>query len=282
MSRDLKQKLQTGEIELPPIPRAQQEIVDLLQDPNCGMREIGMAIAQDLAFTTKVLRVANSVLYSAGEPILSVPRAAIVMGIEALQEVLQELSELEPGDPPQGAAALELEEVWKHSILTAKLARLIGTACTRCFDISPDELYTCGLLHDLGQIVLLDNLPGVYYPILRESRLRGQDIYVVEEEKLGLNHTKVGALISQRWNLPRELQSAIRYHHKPELAPEGSPAVWIIDIANRVAHQVREGATTEVRSILNAEVAKAIGLSPRHLKAILEKGKELALGIQLV
>ena len=95
MSRDLKQKLQTGEIELPPIPRAQQEIVDLLQDPNCGMREIGMAIAQDLAFTTKVLRVANSVLYSAGEPILSVPRAAIVMGIEALQEVLQELSELE-------------------------------------------------------------------------------------------------------------------------------------------------------------------------------------------
>ncbi len=58
---------------------------------------------------------------------------------------------------------------------------------------------------------------------------------------MGLNHAEVGALIARKWNFPEQLVDAIRYHHEPTQAPQGSrDIVNCVYLANAICDVERE------------------------------------------
>jgi HD-like signal output (HDOD) protein len=49
---------------------------------------------------------------------------------------------------------------------------------------------------------------------VEEAATTQQDLEALEEEQFGISHTKIGGIYAEKWNFPRALLLAIKYHHK--------------------------------------------------------------------
>lgn len=67
-----------------------------------------------------------------------------------------------------------------------------------------DEIRLTGLLHNLGQIVLLshDEIGPRYTEVLKYINANGSDYATAEREIIGFSHPLVGALVARKWGFP--------------------------------------------------------------------------------
>jgi putative nucleotidyltransferase with HDIG domain len=86
-----------------------------------------------------------------------------------------------------------------------------------------DQAFVCGLLHDLGWIVMLEMLAK--YDLDKAKR----------DELIQEHHETLGALVAKKWNFSDEIQSVIRYHHYPEKAQNHQQLVQTIYLADQLA-----------------------------------------------
>jgi putative nucleotidyltransferase with HDIG domain len=90
---------------------------------------------------------------------------------------------------------------------TALAARLIASTLR----LPMESAFTAGLLHDIGDLILLDrcvNTGKVRPEMIQEPVFDG-----VITDALHANHTKVGAAVCTVWKLPSSAVEAAAYHH---------------------------------------------------------------------
>jgi len=105
--------------------------------------------------------------------------------------------------------------LWEHSIQVASLAQRITTS-QKCSKLMIDESFTAGLLHDLGKVILLAEMPKQYCCILERIAATPQaEPRLVERESLGCTHADVGAYLMGIWGLPAPLLQAVAFHDHP-------------------------------------------------------------------
>lgn len=83
-----------------------------------------------------------------------------------------------------------------------------------------ENAYMAGLLHDLGQVVLMAVDMNAVKKISYITRDR--DIInstVMEEIAIGISHAEIGALVAEKWKFPQMLVDIIRFHHSPLRVP---------------------------------------------------------------
>ncbi len=80
----------------------------------------------------------------------------------------------------------------------------------------PDKAsaFTGGLLHSIGRLVLLYNLPEEY-TILCERGERYLPTAAEEAEAFGVDHTTIGSVAAQHWNFPELITSLIELYPNP-------------------------------------------------------------------
>jgi len=106
---------------------------------------------------------------------------------------------------------------------------------------SPETLYTGGLLHDIGKVVLLAAMKNNKEFNAFIERGDRRTAIEMEEISSGINHAKLGALLAKHWNFPEELISMIDYHHMPYCAPESDrDLVYSVYLANSM-EDITEG-----------------------------------------
>lgn len=76
------------------------------------------------------------------------------------------------------------------------------------------RIYTCGLLHDIGQLFLAFAYPAQFEKMKSMCRMQRMKLYDSEAKVFGATHTDVGATICSRWNFPDYLIEAIQTHHR--------------------------------------------------------------------
>jgi HD-like signal output (HDOD) protein len=81
--------------------------------------------------------------------------------------------------------------------------------------VNPEEALLAGLVHDVGRLAL-SLLPEEFQS--RSARLlaKGCTLSQVETALCGATHGELGARALERWNFPRDLVEAVRFHHQPE------------------------------------------------------------------
>ena len=77
---------------------------------------------------------------------------------------------------------------------------------------SPEDAFTCGLLHEIGFLFFLQHYPAEYLNVIGRA---GNSCSLIPEERLafGISHPEVGQLIAEKWKLPEDLTAAIGNHH---------------------------------------------------------------------
>lgn len=276
MSNQLRARLAAGDIDIPPVPHVLARVKELLRDESTGLREVGEVIAQEPALAGRVLRIANSALYGAGEPILSVPRAATVMGIDALHNLVLQAALRDEFAHLEENEALDFEGFWRHSLLVARFSKEVGALVRRPLHLLPDELHTCGLLHDVGVLLLLANVGPAYHPILVQGTNRGESLQDVEERELGTTHCAVGARLCQLWGLPTLIHDVVLYHHAPGPASGLTREAAIVHIADRLAYAADAGARVKSRSLIGPEREKFVGLPHEDLDSLCAEALHIA------
>ncbi|KAB1443310.1 HDOD domain-containing protein [Pseudodesulfovibrio senegalensis] len=203
-----------------------------------SLEDIAETISSDQGLTTRVLSLANSAYYGLQAEVSSVKRAAAVLGLAEIRNIVLSLGVKGLTEKYPLPGGFDYDEYWRHQFLVATLAEQI---CREVDEGVPSIMFTAGLLHDIGKLIVAMRRPEDWEAIqaLREERECPES--EAEDEYWGLDHAVVGALVLKYWDLPPELVEPVNWHHVPALAPEHQSAAAIICLANALVHCMDEG-----------------------------------------
>ncbi len=189
----------------------------LTASEGAGAQEVSRLVANDPAMAARVLRVANCPLYGRGEAVGSVDAAIQMLSLPAVIRLAQTVAAYEAdGRPPAMENARRLE----HAVASAAGCRALAE---RLGSVRPDEAWTAGLLHSLGQAMLEGLAPQRYAEASRRAGAGGRALVEMEREALGTDHARLGGLLAERWNWPPALRQVMALHHDPADARASLP-----------------------------------------------------------
>ena len=218
--------------ELPSLPEVYLRISAQLDDDSCSIEQICNTIQNDPAITSRILKLVNSGLMEGSGPILSVVDAAELLGRDRLKHLLiDSVVRGVFGDSENPAFSMQV--FWQHSIRTALIARQLARDCGHLGD--PEVMFTAGLLHDVGKLLLIERFPEDMLAAEEIMIRRRVDELSAELSQLGVTHTAVGEALMQHWGLPNILIDCARFHHETVHDGPHRHATHLIYLANRLS-----------------------------------------------
>ena len=193
-------------IELPLVPPLLGEITACGDDIN----QAGEVIARDAQLATEVLAVINAPYFQLVRKIASVQEAGRMLG-------LTRIFNLTTGRLLKAhvfnSQAKGIPELWKSSLKIAVLSVLISKKSGLG---ASDEVYTTALFHNAGMALLAPVVDRYWSMVKTGYQLESGQITEFEQEKLGLNHAKLGGDLASLWGLSPNIARVIALHHSPE------------------------------------------------------------------
>lgn len=255
--------------ELPSVPDTLLRILRVLDDPQSSARNLAEVIRLDAPLTAKILRLANSPYYGGGG--LSDVRACIgVLGFKTIRQVAICVSVATRLVPRCGRrpGRLDYRELWRHSVATAVVAKELAQLGN--LD-EPEEVFTAGLLHDLGKFVAVIHDPAAYDDVVSRRHAAGRPLVEVERELLGWDHALAGEVFGQAWHFPEPLTVSAGLHHEAGARPAGrtGEVAALVGLANLVAHAVVPAACDlghDSRLVDERAACRAAGLDPTQVE----------------
>jgi HD-like signal output (HDOD) protein len=199
---------------LEPLPQVATRVMEIASNDDVVPRDLVGVIETDAAVTAKVLKLCNSAYYGFKREIGSLPEAANLLGVSTLVNlVLTSCSGRyfrDYGEIDDDTANRLWEESVVNALASSLIARLEG-------HVDKNRAYTCGLLQNVGQLVLARHGRATALPVQAEVA-RGASLLDAEATVIGMNHAEIGARLAEKWNFPEALVDTIRFHHTPEEA----------------------------------------------------------------
>ncbi|MBI4617956.1 MAG: HDOD domain-containing protein [Planctomycetes bacterium] len=220
--------------DLPTLPTVVTRILELALDEDTSVGEMAGVVESDQALSTKVLRIVNSAAYGIPTKITTIRRAITLLGFANLRNLVLSVSIYRSFIEGRADRGLDKNRFWQHSLAVAASSREIAKLLRQ---ENPEEAYVCGLLHDMGRIVL-DHVAGdAYEEVVRRAGESDADPIDLEREVLGIDHAEAGEVVGERWNLPPILREAIGGHHPARTAVLRPPSVMagIVHVADFLA-----------------------------------------------
>jgi len=233
--------------ELPSLPAIFRLVSEQLDDHGYSLEQIGNTLQNDPAITTRILKLVNSSYYGLPGQVTSVALAVNLLGRERCKHVLIGSvldGVFEDGENP----AFSIQEFWQHSIKTALIARQLADYTDGIEE--PEAMFTAGLLHDIGKLLLIERFPEEMLAAEKTMIRRRIDELSAEISQVGLTHTAVGEALMQHWGLPDILVECARYHHETVHDGPNRRATHLVYLANRLSAYVPPLDDSETLAIL--------------------------------
>ncbi len=202
---------------LPRLPAAAMRLVGVLGDPDSSLDEIVESIRFDQTITAELLRYCNSAYLGVPREVRSLDEAIRFLGTAKVLQLAMAAHAQSLLSRSQSGYGLPPGALWKHSVGVALAAQRLG-ALRQSADRG--ALFTAGLLHDVGKIVLNEFVGAEYARIAARVEDERMSFEEAEAAVLGFTHAEVGARLAESWGLPAPIVRCIRHHYRPdELAP---------------------------------------------------------------
>jgi putative nucleotidyltransferase with HDIG domain len=237
------------ETSLPPSPDNIMRLSELLRDYNTPPRKISQALISEPMLVTRILRLANSPIYALERKINSIEGAVTTIGNKALLEMIM-MTIASSAFAREIRNSVIARKIWEHSIAVAVIAREISEMLNMQ---GTEESFTCGLLHDIGKMILLSyDFQGFSMTLSETSE---EKMLTSEEQLYGYNHAQIGALVARRWGLQEEVCYAVNYHHASFHNDFLMIVTHIIEVADIIANIKGYGLRNEDEETLSNSVS---------------------------
>ena len=215
--------------KLPPFHAAALKLLNIASDGGSAMRDFETVFRADPALAADLLLVANSALFGNRARIGSIRHALTHLGLDRVRALATTIAlSFFVRNQPRTAF---VHHIWEHSIATAVISETLGNL------YGVRDLYTAGLVHDLGRLGLLLTIGPTYEKWVSTEVPNMEEANLLERARFGMNHCEAGALVGHKWGFPVLLRSSMIAHHGLETGATADP-LFLVQMACRAAASI--------------------------------------------
>jgi len=235
MEADIEKALRDYIKTMPSLPTSLAKVLEICNNPQTSPADLNHVISLDPVLVGRVLKLINSAYYGLGQPVTNLARAIIMLGINTVKNLALSTTVMGQLSSKKAAHGLNMEGFWRHSLCVGVSAKLLA----RKRGVDPkftEEYFTAGLLHDIGKIPINALHSKEYVLTVSKSDRERKPLFKAEEDTLGLNHCKTGAMIMAAWKLDGAVGDTIVNHHDCEgYSGDYKEVLYSVAAANRFA-----------------------------------------------
>jgi HD-like signal output (HDOD) protein len=262
--------------DMPGFTKAISAILGAMRGEDEHEFNMTQTVLSDPVLTQKVLRLANSGMYSAfGQSINTVSKAVLVLGTEAIGHLalgLKLIEELSNSSPDSVIAHIEMEK----AVLAGMVAQQVATTAS---SRDPEEAVVCSMLHTLGRMMITFYMPERWAALQTHGGAGQEDASSVAV--LGLTMEQIGRATAEHWGLPKNLIAGMRHIGPTEPSETFTHEDWLAALSTMSSQCADsmwdddEAGTVAVRALASSYSAM-LGVEPDGIMVAIEKAKVLA------
>lgn len=193
-------------------PNSPAGLISVLCDENVGGDELAARIEAQPVLCARVLHVANSPYYGQAKTVANIPRALLLLGVNALRGIAAAAC-VDQVMPRRIECLPDIPAILRHSLATAIAGEMLATMT---HPLLARDAFLAGLLHNLG-IGLQASLDptGTMAVIAARHTQPGQPIRSLEAQYSQFPHEECAAVLFEAWALPDCFIESARHHHLP-------------------------------------------------------------------
>lgn len=198
---------------LPSLPSVYRELSDELYSDEASVHTVGEIISRDAAMTARILQLANSAMFGLRNPVSTPARAASMLGLDTIATLVLTIGVFQQYEGVD-VNGFSIDGMMRHSLEVAAKAREIA----RLENIDKElveEVFTAGVLHDIGKLVLLTVDPQGFEQSCFKSFEQNIPMWQAEQEVFGADHAGAGAYLLSTWGIPQSIIEVVAFHHSP-------------------------------------------------------------------
>ncbi|HXG19520.1 MAG TPA: HDOD domain-containing protein [Methylomirabilota bacterium] len=199
--------------KLPPLPNIVVSALRMVRDPNVNMAKLARVLSDDAALVARLFTVSRSAFYGRYTPPKTLAQAIQVLGLRMVQRILV-ASTAQSLCRDQSPAAVGL---WDHSLAVALTAELLAR---RAGSREVETAFFAGLLHDIGQMVLLHGDRAGFQALVKQVQEEKLPVLATEKATYGSDHTLIGVVLMDCWEFDSEIGNALMHHHDDVVAAQ--------------------------------------------------------------
>jgi HD-like signal output (HDOD) protein len=194
---------------IPKLPLHITQLIELLAGQRASAKEVAALAKLDPSLVVDILKTINSSRYALPREITDVSYAITYMGFNEVYQIV-----LHRGLMKSIPDSDEFREIYRHSLFLSYIA---SELCLSYDKNRAALLSTIGLLHDIGETVLL---------LLRKQNPKWSLFIEM------LDPSKLGAMLLEQWNIPKLVCHTIEYQAWPAFCtPDEIPSDQKANIA---------------------------------------------------
>ncbi|MDH5228790.1 MAG: response regulator [Gammaproteobacteria bacterium] len=253
----ISSKLQKEEIQLPSAPKLLGKVINMLYDEEVNLHDVSELIEKEPNVSARILKAANSAGMGSGNPVRNTHEAVIRLGVKRIINYVLIVNNAEFFSFEHPVYKEIREELWRHSLMVSVCAKYIGE---RIGFSNPDNLFSYGLLHDIGKFSLL----RVVQELPKDDDSTDPDSVWMTLDKF---HTQFGGTLLDNWNFPKEFVHVARYHHDAPIKGLHARYLIITSFANAVIDMMDEGIDeTKMSQLLRLPHAHILKITQNLMK----------------
>ncbi|MGR9099949.1 MAG: HDOD domain-containing protein [Gammaproteobacteria bacterium] len=206
--------LLTGDIELASPLVIYVELNKIFADETKSMADVGKVIEKDPGLSARLLKIVNSAFYGFPCQISTITRAITLIGVRELQNLILTTLIIDKFCKLPGGM-LSMKEFWSVSLRCGLIAKEL--AQHRNIAEAAESIFICGLLHDMGLLVLYRRIPELARQAGLMAEFRGIEDIRAEKEVIGFDRYQVGSELARHWKLPEIITQTINNHSQTQL-----------------------------------------------------------------
>ena len=231
------ERLRSRANNLKMLPAVATQALQIVEDPECGINEFAAVVERDPSLAAGILRMANSVVFSSGKPVLNLHQAVVRLGFRQCKNLIVTASF------SSMMKSMTLDEEWiretlsQHSFTTALLCLNVNRTLNIGFQ---GEEFTGGLIHDIGRLLLATCYSDCFSELDKLEFDEEIGVLAAEQTLVETNHCEIGAWFVTKNALPEQLKSVVRFHHNPEQADANSRRfVALVAVCDHMANHLQ-------------------------------------------
>ena len=207
-------------------------VMKLVNNEDTPFAQVSSLVSSDPAFSSEVLRIANSLWYAPRVPAVSIAQAVSRLGAKNLQGIALTVAMRSfLGDAMSRPV---MRDMWKHNLACGLIAEILAEQT----DLDKDMAFTGAVLHDLGRLALAVLEPREYVFLLGKHKGPSSSMLPLERKAFGYDHCEVGAELVASWNLPAGFETIVAQHHCVREESDPWDTAALVNVSCRLADTI--------------------------------------------
>lgn len=244
---------------MPAIPEIAAKVLFMVEGGrDLSFTDLERTIGADPSLTAKILKIANSAQYSRPRAVTKLSTAVSILGFNTIRSLV--LLVIGSNLFAQDRQKSFFQAFWRQSLGCAFRGKAL--ALTTVPELA-EEVFTAGLLHNIGQVALYYADPQAYPKWPGSEDRQVVRLCDLELAAFGVDHRIVGAEVLRFWNFPELLVDVAREHGSDQILSVHKKAVLLVSVAGFLSsNHLLSGPPVPLEKIASAASALELPVGP--------------------